>query len=611
MRFDAAVPCFKDTCNVYVLRSGQDAVLIDFGSGQILDRLADYGVRRVTDVLITHHHRDQVQGLARAAAAGIRIWVPPVELDLIANVDEHWRTRPLQNDYTTRQDRFSLLEQVPVTGTVAEYRTRRYGHAEVFTLPTPGHTVGSVSYLVTVGGKRLAFVGDLVHGDGRLWSLASTQWTYTGGHSLAGVEGVAATGLSCLQLLDHSPEVLLPSHGDPVTDPPRAIARLESRLEELLDTRCQRPADLHETLRHPWTTVSPHLLWNTSSHSYSYALLSDHGTALLFDFGYDLSTGIADGTDRASRRPLLASIDALRRDFGIDRVEVALPTHYHDDHVAGMNLLREVHGTQVWSPSTVTPVLEEPGRWDLPCLWYDPIPVDRDLPVGAPATWREYEIGVHDLPGHTLYASAFAVEVDGRRVLATGDQQTTGWVRDGQPEILNYQYRNRFRIDDFQRSAELYLRLRPELMISGHWRPHQVTTEYLEMLLAKGNRLAELHRELLPEKLDLGAEGFGARIVPYFSVITGPKALEIEVTVRNPFPARETVRLELALPAGWEVEPAWHELALDGGAEQTATFWVSAPPDQLVERARIGADLTVGDTRFGQQAEALVSVRTP
>jgi glyoxylase-like metal-dependent hydrolase (beta-lactamase superfamily II) len=252
MLLDAAVPCFKDTCNVYVLRSDKDAVLIDFGSGRILDRLADYGVRRVTDVLITHHHRDQVQGLARAAAAGIRIWVPPVERDLIANVDEHWRTRPLQNDYTTRQDRFSLLEQVAVTGTVAEYRTRRYGHAQVFTLPTPGHTVGSVSYLVTVGGKRLAFVGDLIHGDGRLWSLAATQWTYTGGHGMSGLEGVAATGLSCLQLLDHSPDVLLPSHGDPVTEPAPAVARLESRLEELLGTRCQRPADLHDMLRRPW-----------------------------------------------------------------------------------------------------------------------------------------------------------------------------------------------------------------------------------------------------------------------------------------------------------------------------------------------------------------------
>src|SRR3954468_17492814 len=57
----------EDTCNVYVLRSGREAVLVDFGSGLVLDRLADLGVDRVTDVLVTHHHRDQVQGPPRAA----------------------------------------------------------------------------------------------------------------------------------------------------------------------------------------------------------------------------------------------------------------------------------------------------------------------------------------------------------------------------------------------------------------------------------------------------------------------------------------------------------------------------------------------------------------
>src|SRR5918992_5491186 len=58
---------FRDTCNVYVLRSGRAAVLIDFGSGAVLDHLAELGVDRVTDALVTHHHRDQVQGLERAA----------------------------------------------------------------------------------------------------------------------------------------------------------------------------------------------------------------------------------------------------------------------------------------------------------------------------------------------------------------------------------------------------------------------------------------------------------------------------------------------------------------------------------------------------------------
>ena len=124
----------RDTCNVYVLRSGPEAVLVEFGSGAVLDRLDELGVDRVTDVLVTHHHRDQVQGLERAAAAGIRIWVPPVERDLFERVDGRWAARPLENDYDVREDRFSLLRPVRVTGTVDEYRTRRYGAFDVYAL---------------------------------------------------------------------------------------------------------------------------------------------------------------------------------------------------------------------------------------------------------------------------------------------------------------------------------------------------------------------------------------------------------------------------------------------------------------------------------------------
>src|SRR2546423_2956719 len=181
---------FRDSCNVYVLRSGRDAVLVDFGNGDVLDRLDELGVARVTDVLLPPHPRDQLQGLGRAAAAGARIWAPPVEQDLIAKAGLHWQTRQVENDYDLRQDRFSILEEVPIAGTVAEYRAQRFGDWDVYTLPTPGHTIGSVTYLVEADGRRLAFSGDLLYGDGRVWSLAATQWTY------GGVEGQAAAVVS-------------------------------------------------------------------------------------------------------------------------------------------------------------------------------------------------------------------------------------------------------------------------------------------------------------------------------------------------------------------------------------------------------------------------------
>ena len=594
---------FADTVHVYLLRSAGEGILIDFGNGDVLGHLAEFGVKRITDVLLTHYHRDVTQGLALAHEAGIRIWAPPTERDLIERVDEHWQARPLDNVYDLREDRFAILEPVPLTGVVDEYRTRQIGAFDVLTLPTPGHTPGSVTYFVIVDGRRLAFTGDLITAPGKVWSLAATQWTYTG------IEGLGSTILSGLGLLEQAPDRLLPAHGEPIDDPAAAIALLNGRLQQLIDLRTPewRPAELRAT---PWLEISSHLLRNRTSVANTYALLSDDGAALLIDYGYDFTTGLPEGTDRSSRRPWLETIPALKRDFGIDRVEVAIPTHYHDDHVAGFNLLRDVEGTQVWAPSNMTAQLEEPTRFDLPCLWYDPIPVDRELSFGQSFRWHEYEIVVHELPGHTLHAAAIEFEVDGRRVVATGDQQDGRWVAGERPEILNYQYRNGFQFDDFIRSAELYARIRPDLLISGHWLPRPVTDEYLEELHRAGTELARLHRELLPlDVINFGAGGFGARIEPYRSEVRLGGEVALRVHVRNPFGRHAEACVRLALPAGWSAEPAEIAINLAALGEDQTEFVVRPAADGPVRRARIGADLTVDGARFGQQAEALVTIR--
>src|SRR5215213_3571444 len=226
---------FQDTCNVYVLCSGHEAVLIDFGSGDVLDHLVEIGVERVTDVLMTHHHRDQGQGLARAFYTGIRIWVPHTEQDLFHSVDAHWQARELYQNYNVRQDRFSLLESVPVDGTLQDYETRQFGAHSVTVIPTPGHTTGSISLLVDLDGRRILFCGDLIAAPGKVVSLSATQWTYNG------AEGVAASLASLLDVQDRQMDLLLPSHGKPMDDPHSAIALLVESLWELLQRRKQNP----------------------------------------------------------------------------------------------------------------------------------------------------------------------------------------------------------------------------------------------------------------------------------------------------------------------------------------------------------------------------------
>lgn len=595
---------FRDTCNVYVLRSGHEAVLIDFGSGDVLDHLAEIGVERVTDVLMTHHHRDQGQGLARAIQAGACVWVPQTEQDLFHSVDAHWQARNAFNNYNVRQDRFSLLASVPVTGTLDDYQTRQFGNHIVTVLPTPGHTPGSISFLLQLDGRHILFSGDLIAAPGKVVSLAATQWTYTG------AEGVAASIASLLALQDREMDLLLPSHGEPIENPNSAITLLVDRLWELLQRR-KEYLSLLDLCEQPYRPVlpigegdkglgTPHLLMNRTSVANSYVLLSKSKKALFLDFGYDFVTGFPAGSDRASRRPWLYTLPALKAQFGVEKIDVVLPTHYHDDHVAGCNLLHSVEGTQVWAAENFADILEHPSGYNLPCLWYDPIQVDRCLPLSRPIIWEEYTLVLHPLPGHTRYAVAIEFEVDGLRFLATGDEyhgeDGLGW---------NYVYQNGFRAGDYTTAARLYQGICPDYILSGHWQPLHVTPAYLQKIVADAETLERLHRELLPETPDLGAEGFIARILPYQVDAIAGETIQFEVEIHNPFSGAEDALIQVVAPTGWVVEGGVQIVRILDS--HRLSFKVTLV-DAFVHRARLAVDLTIAGQRFGQQAEALVTI---
>ncbi|UVI29513.1 MBL fold metallo-hydrolase [Paenibacillus spongiae] len=588
---------YEDTCHVYVIRNGSEAVLIDFGSGAVLEELQAIGVNKVTDILMTHHHRDQGQGLPKAAEIGANVWVPHIEQDLFQYIDRHFQGREIYNNYNVRQDKFSLLEPVPIAGTLKDYASCTFGGYTFQVIPTPGHTTGSITLAVTLDDRVLAFTGDLIAAPGKVWSMSATQWSYNG------CEGVIHSILSLQRLRGSNLDVLLPSHGEVMEQPADAIDPLVDNLEQLLELRNQH-GQLNWIREPDFVEVTPHLLWNARSFANSYVLLSESGKALLIDYGYPNLNAISNaGTDRSSRRPSLQPIEALKKKYGISKIDVVIPTHYHDDHIAGFNLLRDVEGAETWVPEHFADLFERPSHYNVPCIWYDPIPVDRRLPSGETIVWEEYEIRIFEQPGHALYAVAIAFETDGKRVLAVGDQQ------DNQGDLNNYVYMNKFRSHDYELSANLYRKLRPDLILSGHWDPLWVDEAYLAKLSRSGERLKTLHDALLPiQHVDMGAEGFCAWIKPYQLHVKSGDAVEIEVDLLNPLPRRETVTAQLILPSGWEAMTKEAALELDPQAVGTLRFLFTAPMGISAQRARIAVDVTAGRKKFGQQAEALVTV---
>lgn len=91
-------------------------------------------------------------------------------------------------------------------------------------MDTPGHTKGSVSYLVEVDGRMICFSGDLIMQGGYVQNLYSMQWIYL---QNPGIDS-SITSIDKINLLD--PELILPSHGPQIKQPLADLQRLRSRI---------------------------------------------------------------------------------------------------------------------------------------------------------------------------------------------------------------------------------------------------------------------------------------------------------------------------------------------------------------------------------------------
>jgi len=215
----------RDTCNVYVLKDGNRAILIDFGSGHVLDLLTQIGVSKVEAILHTHHHRDQCQGDSRAVAERIPLIVPQHERHFFDDAENFWRNRVVIEMYNVTNDFFTLTHNVPVAGVLRDYDTYRWGPYELLIHPTPGHSLGSVSLMGVVDGKKVAFTGDLIHSPGKVVNLYELQYNY------GATDGVDCAILSLTRLREQGPEMICPSHGEPFTQVDAGIADLIDKLK--------------------------------------------------------------------------------------------------------------------------------------------------------------------------------------------------------------------------------------------------------------------------------------------------------------------------------------------------------------------------------------------
>ena len=604
---------FRDSCNVYAVHGPDGIVIIDAGTGAWLDHLAELPAKPVA-LLCTHYFRDHSAGALPASRAGIRAFVPEGEHDVFADPVHHFNARSTYIIYDNHWTLFAPIEAVPVAGVLQDYCTHTFAGLSFEIVPQPGATLTQVGLAVTLpGGKRVIFTGETIHSPGRLPRLAPLQYNY---NDLVGAAGVFT---AARYLRERKPDALLPSMGDPILEKiDDALAMLQSNIRVITkDRHGMAAANWDKFGEDPLERVTDHVYKTTQAVSTNWFIISDSGKALVIDYGYDMhNLGLPGYSAPLNRRSLLHSIQGLKTRFGIDRIDVALISHFHDDHVCGVPLLQRLFNTQCWAAENFSQLLAKPHAHCFPCDWPQPIRIDKSIPLNQTAQWEEYEFHFHPMNGHTRFSALIGFEADGKRYAHTGDQYffaKGGWS--GEPlapieeqvRLQNHVYRNGATLDGYDISRDWMLKWKPEIVIQGHQAPFHTNDAFFKHIEAWATDYKEKHKRMMvlgDDEAHFNVDSWGGWVWPYRSHLKSVAPVTVTATVRNPLPRAAKLDVRLVGPTGWVGTSA--SLTAAGRAEVSCDLTIT--PSAPCRRQPIAVELSVEGRPFGPVAEALVSV---
>ena len=589
---------YQDTCNVYIIVHHHEAVLIDFGSGAVLEQLAGLCITSVSAILHTHHHRDQCQGDARAVDLGIPVLVPEHERRLFDQAELFWATRNLWDMYDVRNTLFSLTRDVRISGVLRDFQQWRWKEYEFCFIPTPGHTLGSLSIVVGIDDTKVAFTGDLLYSPGKVLTLHDLQYSYSE------TDGLEAEILSLKNMEQRTPQLLCPSHGQPMEE---GVSALELTRRNLTDYYKLRNNGSLPVGERPFTRITDHLLAAEFACAFFYVILSDDGHALLVDYGapcMELLSPIQPHFEAGETvRFIEHSLDRLANEYDVRHIDAVIPTHYHDDHIAGIPYLQSRFGTECWAWEGLRHLLESPGEEQTGCIMPYPVRVDRTFRDGETLLWREYELIAHHTPGHTEYAVSLFTTIDGKQVGFTGDNIFATLYRT--PSVI---YRNRMKKDSHRKAFQVYARYHPEIICGGHEMTRDVSPDLYETLLSKAEALTECFETLLPGETNLGLDPSWAQLCPYQTEAAPGDSFELRVRLHNYSNRPVQAEAHLVLPDSWRNEPVSIDLRIPADAEAEKVVKVTIPKKYCfrLPRAAIALDVTYDGTYIGQAAEAVI-----
>ncbi|MHB9047170.1 MAG: MBL fold metallo-hydrolase [Pirellulales bacterium] len=611
---------WTDTCNVYVLRDGDAAMLIDLGDGSVLEHLAEIGVKRVEWVLFTHHHREQCQGAPRLKGSGAKMAAPEAERALFEKPADFRKLNVTLGDAFTIHGSSYVrppIEPIPLDKTLRAEDVFTWRGHELRCLATPGNSPGGMSYVLRQDGGGLVFSGDVMLDGAKMHTWFDTEWDY------GFAAGIQALRKSVALLAGQDLKGLLPSHGPVVTDAKAQLAAFADKLDRLeklylrgygvgessiaYQDKVSKPTGIPDLAQ-----VSPHLFkFKRANFWPNFGLiLAESGHALVVDCGL------------LDEKFLDASLQGLRERFGLKAIDAVIITHMHGDHFLEAPHLREKWGAKIWALDRMVATMEHPERFDYaaPIQAYGKknadgslligVHVDRAFKPGETFQWEGYRFTVDWLPGQTEFGLCLHGKIDGRKVAFTGDNifgDPEDPAQNGHEAMVAHN--SAILEEGYIYGAEYLKRLQPDLLVGGHSFVMDRPAQFIERFRKWSYEMREAFQSLSPEPdYRYWFDPFWVRVEPYRVVLRPGEAATVDVHVRNFLAGKQTHRIAIHAPPGVVVEPAVLESELAGQSRRAFPVRVKALPEAAAGLRIVALDVTMDGRRYGEWFDFVVGV---
>lgn len=607
-------------CNVGIVRDGAHTLLIDCGNGDVQATLAALEITTVDRILFTHHHRDSASGVTQVATATTRIGVPAAEQPWFAAVETFWHDPKMRwHLYNVHPHNLMLAASVPVHETYVEGDQIHWGTVTITVLNAPGHTDGSVAYVVEADGDRVVFCGDLIYDSGQLWELYSLQ---KGNGVVTDYHGFLGDQQRVLQSLDMivatQPACLIPTHGVIMRQPAAAVEQLRQRLAECYDSYVAISA-----LRHYFPDMFaayhgrpghlpiragkavPPFLRHIST---TWIIISASKEALVMDCGVPA---------------VLEALRQMQAAGEITEVTACWVTHYHDDHVDALDQFQAAYPCPTYADSTVAAVVSAPHAFRLPCLSPTTVRIDHITQDGASWQWNEFRLTAYHFPGQTYYHGGLLVEGQGVRLFFSGDSFTMAGIDDycsGNRNLLGAGV-------GYERCLALLADLQPTHIFNCHVEPaFDFTNEEIAHMRANLAARVQSYGRLLPwDHPNYGLDEQWVRCEPYEQQVSPGHTTTLTVVVTNHSAVAKTVHCQPIIPAAWPTSTPEQQLTIPAHSEGRLVFTVFIPqaphtattqpasatviehsPNAQAQRIVIPVEVTYDGHALGQFREAIL-----